>query len=231
MKKNEAYALAAEELSSDKKNAGLWAQAFAKASGKDGKAKSIYIKLRAKQLIREHSFTCQLLHKFTWFWCLSIVVTVAGCLWITFLAEKQSFLNSNPVLKMKIPERASGPNQVVAAFRDLHPNDSRSDDDLTTYLASAYPDIFNQDPNAVSDYQRIQKNLALQFAPQFRDVFNLNGISGAFGRSFATIAIPTLIASISRRMSKIKPIQFISVWLVAWLLLMSASIMVNLQTH
>jgi hypothetical protein len=208
----------------------LWAQAFAKASGNDDKAKSIFIKMRAKQLIREHSFTCLLLHKFTWFWCLSIIVTVAGCLWITFLAEKQAFLNSNPILKMQISERAPGPNGAVQAFRKLNPSDQRSDNDLTTYLALAYPDTFNQYPDAVADYQRIQKSLALQFAPQFWDVFNLNGISGALGRSFATIAIPTLIASISRRMSKIKPIQFISVWLVAWLLLMGAAIVVNWQT-
>jgi hypothetical protein len=128
---------------------------------------------------------------------------------------------------MKIPERTLGPNSAVQAFRKLNPTDQRSDDDLTTFLALASPETFKTYPDAVADYQRIQKQFALQFAPQFMDVFNLKGISNAFGRSFATFTIPTLIASISRRMSKTKPIQFISVWLVAWLLLMGAGIMVN----
>lgn len=51
-------------------------------------------------------------------------------------------------------------SQLVAAFRDLNPTDQRSDDDLTSYLASAHPDIFSQDPQAVADYTRIQNDFA-----------------------------------------------------------------------
>ena len=227
MKKNEAYALAAKELSSDKKDAGLWALVFAKASGNDGKAKSIYIKSRAKQLIREHNFTCQVLHKFAWFWRLSVIATVAGCLWITFLSENRAYLNSDPILKIQTPERAPGPNELVKIYRQYNLHDTRPDDDITLEMAARYPDKFQKFPDAVSDYQRIRKNLLLQMAPQFKDVFNLIGLSSAFGRFIAVIAFPTLIASIYRRLSKIKPTHFISVWLVAWLLIMGANIFVE----
>lgn len=230
MKKNEAYALAAEELSSDKKDVGLWAQVFAKASGDDGKAKSIYIRLRAKRLIREHSFTHQLLHTFAWFWCLSVIATVAGCLWITFLAEKRAYLNSDPILKTQIPERTPGPNGFVKIYRQQNPQDPLSDDDITIEMASKYPDAVSHFPDVQADLQRIRKDTLLAMAPQFKDVFNLNGIASALGRVFTAITFPTLIASISRRMSKTKLVQFISVWFVAWLLVMVAQIVMNLQT-
>ena len=50
-------------------------------------------------------------------------------------------------------------NEAVAAYRQLHPDDQRGDDDLTTYLAIASPDTFNTYPDAVKDYDRIQTDL------------------------------------------------------------------------
>jgi len=210
---------------------GVRSQAFAKASGSDDKAKGIYITLRAKQLIREHSFTRQLLHNFAWFWCLSTIVTVTVCIWVTFLEEKRAFLNSDPVLTMQIPGRAPGPNRLVSLYRQHYPNDTRSDDDITLDLSTSLTNDFNKFPDAVADFQRIRKSTLLLTAPQFEDVFNLIDLSRAIGRSFTVIAVPTLIASISRWKSKIKPTQFISVWLVAWLLVVAAQIIVNLQTN
>jgi hypothetical protein len=53
-------------------------------------------------------------------------------------------------------------NSIVQIYRQQFPEDQRSDDDITMSLAAENPQVFFQVPDAVSDYQRIHRDLSSQ---------------------------------------------------------------------
>jgi hypothetical protein len=63
LQEEQAYALAAHEIASREIRPGLWAKAFAEASGDEQRARAIYIKLRVAQVKLGVEVTAEMLAK------------------------------------------------------------------------------------------------------------------------------------------------------------------------